>query len=175
MPGSARRRISASADRGAPGRPYDAVVLLRAARIAVVGAALVAGCGEEEAQMAPTCVEDPAVIERALSAAPQAVVLPDGTTLSACVSSASTAAELQEFGVIATRVAERLERRAGNDPEAAVQLGYLVGASRRGAASTNGVNVELIRRLERSAALDGAPEPVQDALGRGVRAGEELG
>ena len=149
-------------------------MLPRAARLPLVAAALAAGCGAEPAQMSPLCVETGA-LERALAAAPRAVALTDGTTLSRCVSSAGSAAELQDFGLTATRVAERLERRAERDPDAALRLGYLVGAARVGAEQTNGVNVELIRRLERSAALDDAPAAAQGALARGLRAGRSLG
>ncbi len=151
----------------------------RAARLAPAAASLAAavlagGCGAEQLQVSPLCFEARA-LDRALAAAPRSVALPDGTTVSECVSGASSAAELQDFGLIATRLAERLERRAARDPEAAVQLGFLVGAARVGAEQTNGVNLELIRRLERSAALEGAPPAAQRALVRGLRAGRELG
>jgi hypothetical protein len=149
-------------------------MLARGAWLALLAAAL-PGCGEPAAELSPACVEGPGVIERALARAPRAVALPDGTTLSACVSRAATAAELQDFGTVATRVAERLEARAATEPEAALRLGYLVGAARRGAEQTNGVNVELIRRFERSAALEDPSPAAERALVEGIEAGQALG
>jgi hypothetical protein len=61
--------------------------------------------------------------------------------------------------------AQRLHDQAGADPsgDAAVQLGYLLGAARRG-ASRSGVHDELARRLE----MEGVRSA---AFSRGRRAG----
>jgi hypothetical protein len=82
----------------------------------------------------------------ALAQAPGAVALTDGTLLSECVARASDDAELQMIGYALTPVADRLAART--DERAATQLGFLVGAVRRGAADGNGVQAELVRRLE---------------------------
>jgi hypothetical protein len=115
------------------------------------------GAGEEE-PLAASCT-DRAQVERALAAAPEPVVLP-----------ATTAADLQNLGTSLTAVAESLE----GDPSRAAQLGYLIGAVRKGLAKTAGTGNELGRRLERSGA------EVRDALAQaelveGVRAGERSG
>lgn len=149
-------------------------MVARGAWLALLSVALV-GCGEGDAELSPSCVEGPEAIERALAAAPDTVALPDGTRLSQCVSTAATAADLQEFGAVATLVAERLEQRARTEPVAALQLGYLVGAARRGAGRANGVNVELVRRFERSAALDDPTPAAERALVRGIDAGRARG
>ena len=143
---------------------------------AVLCALVVGACGEEEVPpVAGSCTGDPAAVMAALRAAPEAVELPDGATISACVKNARTGAELQNVGVTLSAAAEELETLAmGGDEDAALQLGYLVGAARSGAATTGGVAAELVRRLERSAGFDGV-STVEDALEQGVRAGERLG
>jgi hypothetical protein len=139
-------------------------------------ATLAAGCQEEEAPpVAGTCTGDPDAIVQALGAAPEAVELPGGATISGCLRDADTAADLQNVGVTLANAAEDLEARAlEGDEEAALQLGYLVGAARTGAETTSGVGSELVRRLERSAGIDGV-STVDDALVQGLAAGEELG
>ncbi|MFN2462265.1 MAG: hypothetical protein ABR591_16560, partial [Candidatus Velthaea sp.] len=74
---------------------------------------------------------------------------------SRCVSTAGEG-ELQSLGLTFTRVADELRARAGRDGAAALQLGYLVGAVRRGAAATPGIAAQLARRVEQTAALDDA-------------------
>jgi hypothetical protein len=76
---------------------------------------------------------------------------------------------------VLTKAAEHLEDDAPRDETAALQLGFLIGAARRGGEHANGVQAELIRRLERSGALDGATPAAQSALNRGLAAGEERG
>ena len=63
------------------------------------------------------------------------------------------------------------------DAAAALRLGYLVGAARRGATRTAGIHAELQRHIERSAArARRQPAPrVAAALARGQRAGEATG
>ena len=145
--------------------------------VAVLVVPVLWGCGGSDSSdgVPVACVESSAAIERALAAAPDEVTLGDGTRLSQCVAQASSDADLQTFGGLATAVAERLEQRAAADTAAALQLGYLVGATRRGARTTNGVMLELVRRIERSADVPGLQPPAEAALLRGVRAGEERG
>ena len=145
--------------------------------VALLAAALALGsCSREEpAAVPPACLAGAEAVEQALAAAPGAVTL-DGTPLSDCVALARTDSDLQNVGTILTRAAEGLEERAARDEQAALQLGYLVGATRRGAGDNVGVQEELARRVERSAALAAdAPQAVAAALERGVRAGTEGG
>src|SRR4051794_40067894 len=108
--------------------------------VALACAALAAtGCGEDATPLAPGGTEGEDTIVRALAAAPGAVALPDGTRLSRCIADGQDDAELQDVGLVFHRAAETLHARAARDPRAAVQLGYLVGATRRGAKRTNGV------------------------------------
>jgi hypothetical protein len=62
----------------------------------------------------------------------------------------------------------------GNDT-AALELGYLIGAVRKGARTTNGIHAEIVRRLEQVTGLDGPSPRRRAAYGRGLRAGERHG
>jgi hypothetical protein len=132
-----------------------------------------AGCGDDQAQLSVLCTEGQAPIERALRRAPGPVALADGTRLSQCVANARDIGELQSFGFIVSRLADRLADRAPADRAAALQLGYLIGAARRGAQHSQGVPDELVHRLEATARR--LPDRAQSTLLRGVGAGERAG
>jgi hypothetical protein len=142
----------------------------------VVIAVLLGACGDTEPPPVPaSCTGDAVVVVRALERVPAAVELPDGAQISDCLRHAHSDAELQNVGVTLAATAEALEARAlDGDAEAALQLGYLIGAVRVGAKSTSGVGAELVRRLERSAGFDGV-SAVDDALEQGLAAGEQRG
>jgi hypothetical protein len=145
-------------------------------RLALLCAVALAGCGEEEVPpVASSCTGEPGAIVTALERAPEAVELPDGARISDCLRNARTDAELQNVGVTLAGAAEDLEERAlEGDEDAALRLGYLVGAARTGASRTSGVGAELVTRLERSAGIDGV-STVDDALVQGIEAGEQRG
>jgi hypothetical protein len=136
-----------------------------------------AACGASDDSLDEACVDSPAAIERALQRAPAPVTLSSGTRLSECVANARSDAELQRTGVVLTRAADHLSVAAGaGDPGAALRLGYLMGAARRGAQRTEGIHAQLQRRIERAGAhLDRAGRPIVSALARGRRAGEASG
>ena len=150
---------------------------MRSRLAAVVAVVLLAGCGEaEDLPVATSCTEEPATITAALRTAPEQVALEDGTSISACLANARDAAELQNVGVAFSRAAEDLEAKAlKGDAAAAVQLGYLVGAARKGSVKTIAYSSELVRRLERSASVDDGGPEVAAALQRGLAAGEQRG
>lgn len=139
---------------------------------ATVGAAIAAGCGGgDPPPLPPACTEGPDPVLHALARAPGRVRLDDGTPLSECVAKAFDDGEIQQLGVALTPAADRLADRA--TPTAALQLGYLIGAVRRGASRTNGVHAELVRHLEATATSTGAA--LQAATRRGIAAGEATG
>ena len=149
-------------------------MLARAAATLLL-AAVVAGCGTSEIPApSPECVAGPEAVARALAKAPGEVRLVDGTPLSECIARASSDAELQNLGLILTDVAEDLEAGAASAPRSALQLGYLIGAARRGAPSESSLQAELVHRLERSAALE-LSAASERALEEGMRAGEQRG
>jgi hypothetical protein len=140
---------------------------------AAIGLALlVAGCGEGRPDpLPPACSDGPDKVLAALRGAPGEVALYDGTRLSTCVERAFDDAEIQQLGYSFTPAADRLAERATG--AAAFQLGFLVGAVRRGAAHSNGVHLELVRRLENTVTFDD-PELLAQAR-RGAKAGEARG
>jgi hypothetical protein len=145
---------------------------VRAAGLLGMGvAALVAGCGAQRAAFPPLCGVGPDRVLRALERAPGPVRLADGTRLSACVAGARSDAEIQSVGFTLTPAAQRLADRA--TPEAALRLGYLVGAARRGSAHTNNIHAELLRKLEHTLDLD--DPALVAAARRGLQAGESGG
>ena len=145
----------------------------RAVLLAVVaGAALTAGCGDDESLPA-ACRAAEREVRTALAAAPGQVEL-DGRPLSDCLVEGSNPAEIQDVGAAYLSVAADLGARAAEAPEGeqALQLGYLVGAARRGAAGTQGIHSELVRRLEQEAAPVAGDSA---AYARGLRIGRESG
>ncbi len=143
--------------------------------VAILALLLLAGCGSGRDPLPSACLVSGTELGRALDPAPNPVALRDGTRLSACLERASSDGELQSLGVALTTVAGRLQRQAPRDPAAAARLGYLIGAVRRGAAESNGVSIELGRRLERTGLLDAPHAAAAQALQRGLRAGARTG
>lgn len=136
-----------------------------------------AGCARQdrEASLPLACSADPGEVRAALEAAPRPVRV-DGTPLSACLDARSDAADLQTVGSSLVGVAAELGGQAARRPEgqAAVQLGYLVGAMQRGAgrAHAQGIHSELMRRVE----LELDPlGPRSRAVEEGIRAGRRTG
>lgn len=149
------------------------------AALGTVAATLAAaGCGPGATPLADGCTSGPAPVLHALRAAPRAVALSDGTLLSRCIADGLDDAELQNVGIVFHQAAEGLRERAqSGDRAAALQLGYLIGATRRGAARTNGVSAELVRRVELVGGRmgDAVDAAARADLRRGMAAGERGG
>ncbi len=147
----------------------------RAVGIAIGLAAALAACGSGTPPLPASCAISSAALEQELTAAPGPVRLPGGTPISACVDGARTQVQLQQVGSLLTGVADQIAAGAATRPALALQLGYLVGAARRGATHTNGVASQLRDRIEAAAALrDGGPASLA-ALHRGILAGQSSG
>lgn len=137
-----------------------------------------AGCGGQAPKpLADGCTASPDALVETLRTAPGPVLLEDGARLSRCVADGTDEGELQTVGIAFSRAAERLRETAETDPEAALRLGYLVGATQKGATRTNGVMAELVRRIEVAAGRtsDDATPAAQRALERGLEAGGDVG
>jgi len=147
----------------------------RTASFALVAAVLLAGCGTEREDVPVACLGDPAAFERALERAPARVTLPDGTSLSTCVARARDDADLQTVGASLMMVADRLNARASTDSAAALRLGYLRGAARRGELKNQGIAANLVRRLQQATMLRRDSPDARAAQQRGERAGEDGG
>ena len=137
-------------------------------------AAALAGCGDEATRLPSACDDSVAGIEEALAKAPDDVTL-YGVKLSTCVERARSSADIQTVGALYTATADSLVVKMRTSDAAALRLGYLVGATHRGARRTSGVHSELIRRLENSVGLDGAPAARRAAYRRGLAAGRTRG
>jgi hypothetical protein len=150
---------------------------VRSAHPAVILALTLGACGSSQPAALPfACTGEPSSIVRALEAAPGAVALSDGTRLSGCVRLAAPRdGDMQSLGLALTRVADGLRDGAAADPVAALRLGYLVGAVRRGAAQTPGLAAQLARRMEQLASFGIVAEAPRRELRRGMRLGEAAG
>ena len=137
---------------------------------ALTVALLLGGCAREtEPQLPAACRSGAEAVRVALEQAPEPVTLA-GTRLSECLGRAGATADIQQVGGYYLEAATVLAADARRDPDgpAAVRLGYLVGAVRRGAASTQGFHAEMVRRIEQETL------PL-DTRARAFRAGERAG
>ena len=144
--------------------------------MAIGFALLMAGCGRGGTAALPSACDfagGATTVKTALTRAPGEVTV-DGTPLSECLGRDADAADVQSVGAAYVSAASDLADRVRANPHgaAAVQLGYLVGAVRRGASKTAGIHYELERRVEQELnGIDtGNPE-----FARGERAGEASG
>jgi hypothetical protein len=156
------------------GGHYDRPVRRGRRLLLLALAGLAAGaCGRDTEKGLPSaCPADSAQVLAALRQAPGAVRI-DGVALSECLTKRSAPEQVQRIGATYVEAAAALSRRARRHPagSAAVRLGYLVAAARRGASSTEGVHSELVRRLEQE--LRGVPSSA--ALRLGERTGRRSG
>jgi hypothetical protein len=112
---------------------------------------------------------------QALSGAPAHARLADGTLLSTCIDRSESDADLQNLGITFVAVADRLTARIRRDPEAAFQLGFLIGAAERGAGPTGGTQGELVQRLQQVIAFQADTPAVEAEVLRGIEAGRRSG
>lgn len=136
-------------------------------------AGALAGCSTTSEAFPAACGDPPEKFLAALSAAPHRVVV-DGTRISACFPRNGSQADVETLGTTLTAVADELSTRVRTDPgsQAMTELGYLMGASERGAARTGGIHYELVRRLS----LDLAGLDTRSAAyARGHAAGRRFG
>jgi hypothetical protein len=141
---------------------------------ALLCAALIAACGGDDDESLPAaCSEGPAAVRSALADAPGPVRL-EGVRLSDCLGENASGGDLQAVGTSFVAAAAMLAPAARRDPDgrAALELGYLVAAARRGGGSTQGVHDELLRRLEQEL---GGVDTSSPSFRRGEQAGSSGG
>jgi hypothetical protein len=146
----------------------------RAAGLATLPALLAAAsCGAPPGPP-PACLSGAQSVLDALEAAPGAVRIDGTTPISECLAANPGPGTAEGVGgalvEAAAKLADNVAQR--HDSRSALELGYLVGAARRGAGEVPTVHSELLRRLElETERLDtGAPSYRQ-----GQRAGETSG
>src|SRR5919202_2846393 len=132
--GSERRRASLRTTPRSTMRPMRR----GCARGLAAAAVIAAGCGADPATPPDACLAGAERVTTALRAPPGQVRLDDGTPLSTCLRRARSDADLQQVGRVFTAAADGLALQASRSDTAALRLGYLIAAARRGARTSNG-------------------------------------
>ena len=145
-----------------------------AALVCLLVVLTLAACGDPAPLSSACLTANAGDVLTALKSAPHDVALQDGTRLSTCVARALDDADLQVVGAALTSAADRLARTFARNDADAFRLGFLIGATERGAAQTNGVGAELVARLRQAATSSGA-QRARTALLRGMAAGRRAG
>jgi hypothetical protein len=141
-------------------------------------AAFAAGCGGGQDDSTPVaCLEGTGAYLTALRDAPGAVKVGDETAISECFAPNQAAGDLSTVGVALVEAATRLNAQARAQPsgDAAVELGYLLGAAERGAEATEGIHSDLIRRLAVAARFAPDRDPLSQAFQQAYREGFDAG
>lgn len=149
--------------------------MARVSAVLLTAALALGGCGQDERTELPVaCKLGQPAVESALRAAPGDVRLAGDTRLSDCFVRTSEQSDVLVVGEVYLGVAAGLADAALADPAGpeAVRLGYLMGAVRRGAAKTQGIHDELLRRIEQETAR---VDRSSAAYRRGERAGRKSG
>ena len=145
-------------------------------------AAFAAGCGGGDDETTPTaCFSGAEAYEEALAAAPGEVRIGGETLISECLTRNQEGGELAQVGEALVEAATRIDAEAREDPggQANLELGYLLGAARRGSEETAGIHSDLLRRLEVAARFAPGKQPLPPEFTatyqRGFDAGHENG
>lgn len=143
----------------------------------ISAALLVAGCGQPSDTTPVACLEGKGAYLKALDKAPGAVELRGETLISECLAENQQAGDLATVGTALVAVATKLNAQARAEPggDANLQLGYLLGAAERGAAKTDGIHVELVRRLTAAARYSPDNQPPPASILRVYREGFDAG
>lgn len=155
---------------------------LAAARpVAFLAAACLAlaafGCGNQGDSTPVACLAGAPAYEQALRDAPGEVLVRGETPISDCLASNQQAGDLAQVGEAMVETATTLNARAREDGggEAAVGLGYLLGAATRGAESSEGIHSDLVRRLTVAARYAPGKEPLSPQFLSAYREGFDAG
>jgi hypothetical protein len=146
--------------------------------IAVLGLGLLAaGCGAPGDSTPVACLEGTGAYLTALERAPAEVRLDGETPISSCLAENQQGGDLATVGMATVTAATRLnsEARAKPGGGANVQLGYLLGAAKRGVTNTEGIHTDLIRRLVVAARYSPGDRPLPPAFYRAYRTGYAAG
>lgn len=139
------------------------------------------GCGSQGDATPVACLEGASAYEEALRDAPAEVRLEGETPISECLASNQQAGDLAQVGEALVKTATNLnaEARANPDTNAALQLGYLLGAAQRGAAGSEGIHADLVRRLTVAARFAPDKQPLRPGFfahySEGFKAGRVTG
>lgn len=148
-----------------------------AATLLIAALALIAGCGSADESTPVACLEGAGAYERALQAAPDEVLLGDETLISECLTRNQSGGDISRVGEALIETATKLNAEAREEPggEAATQLGYLLGAVKRGSEESEGIHSDLLRRLIVAARFAPGKQPLPPAFVRAFRDGYAAG
>jgi hypothetical protein len=139
--------------------------------VAACLALLAAGCGSGDEETPAACLGGAVPYLEALPAAPDEVRLRGEVAISSCLVDNQPAGELARLGTGLVEATTTLNARAQGSARQAIQLGYLVGAVRKGAAETSGIHADLVRRIEAAAELSPGGRPSSPAFEAAYRRG----
>jgi hypothetical protein len=145
--------------------------------LAACAALLAAGCGERGPAPTPVaCLEGRTPYLHALEDAPGPVRLRGETPIGDCLVENQEPGELATVGeaMVLTATTLNMEGRTGSR-KAAEELGYLLGAAKRGAERTEGIHSDLVRRLTVAAQYSPGEEPLDAAFLAAYRRGFDAG
>ena len=144
---------------------------------AILVLAGLAACGSSEEETPVACLGDSDAYLAALAAAPGEVRLGGETPISDCLPSGQDVGAQNAVGSAAIEAATQLNADARRRPagDAAVRLGYLIGAIQEGATETGGIHADLVRRLDSAARFSPGGEPLSAALERALGVGYAAG
>lgn len=139
--------------------------------------AALAGCGSADESTPVACLEGAGAYQRALKAAPDEVLLEDETLISECLARNQSSGDLVRVGEATIETATGLNAEARKDAgsDAAVQLGYLLGAIERGTKESEGIHADLVRRLTVAARYAPGKDALTPAFYRAYRSGYAAG
>jgi hypothetical protein len=143
----------------------------------IVVALVLAGCGQPDDTTPVACLEGAGTYLKALETAPGSVELRGETPISDCLAENQQGGDLATVGTAMVAAATSLNAEARSDPggDANLQLGYLLGAAERGAARTDGIHAELLRRLSAAARYSPDNQPLPPAFLSTYREGFDAG
>ena len=147
-----------------------------AALLAVLALAAI-GCGSQDDSTPVACLEGVAAYEKALREAPGEVLLGGETPISDCLASNQQSGDLARTGEAMVQAATTLsaQGREEDGGNAAVELGYLVGAAERGAETSEGIHADLVRRLTVAARYAPGSQPLSQRFLSAYREGFDAG
>jgi hypothetical protein len=142
-----------------------------------VAALLAVGCGGSDDSTPVACLGGAGTYERALKAAPDEVLLEDETLIGECLARNQTGGDLARVGEAMLETATALNAEAREDPggDAAVRLGYLLGAVARGSQESEGIHSDLVRRLTVAARYAPGKQPLPPQFLAAYHEGFEAG
>jgi hypothetical protein len=134
-------------------------------------------CGGQDDSTPVACLEGAAVYEKALRDAPDEVLLLGETAISDCLASNQEPGDLARIGEATIETATDLnaQAREQSSAEAALRLGYLLGAAQRGAEESEGIHADLVRRLTVAARYAPGREPLSSDFLAAYREGFDAG